>query len=65
MKGKVKFFNGAKGFGFIAGEDETEYFVHKTGLNEGVIINENDSVTFDVEEGEKGPKAANVSLDNS
>lgn len=64
MKGKVKFFNGTKGFGFIAGDDDKEYFVHKTGLNEGVRINENDSVTFDVEEGEKGPKATNVSLDS-
>ncbi len=64
MKGRVKFFNGAKGFGFIAGEDGTEYFVHQTGLGEGVRIHENDSVTFDVEEGEKGPKAANVALDN-
>ncbi len=64
MKGTVKFFNGSKGFGFIAGEDGTEYFVHKTGLNDGVTINENDSVTFDVEEGDKGPKATNVSLDS-
>ena len=64
MKGRVKFFNGAKGFGFIAGEDGTEYFVHQTGLQEGVRINENDDVTFDVEEGDKGPKAANVALEN-
>ena len=64
MKGRVKFFNGAKGFGFIAGEDGTEYFVHQTGLQEGVRINENDAVTFDVEEGDKGPKAANVALEN-
>ena len=62
MNGKVKFFNVAKGFGFIIGEDGTDYFVHQTGLGEGVSINENDSVTFDVEEGEKGPKATNVTL---
>ena len=62
MNGKVKFFNRIKGFGFIAGEDGKEYFVHQTGLNEGVSINENDSVTFDVEEGDRGPKAVNVSL---
>ncbi len=62
MKGKVKFFNGQKGFGFIAGEDGKEFFVHSTGLNEGVEINEDDSVIFDVEEGDRGPKAVNVKL---
>jgi len=65
MKGTVKFFNAAKGFGFIAGEDSKEYFVHQTGLNEGVSITENDSVTFDTEEGDRGPKAVNVSLESS
>lgn len=65
MKGKVKFFNEDKGFGFIAGEDGKEYFVHQTGLKEGARIREDDSVTFDVEQGDRGPKAANVALDNS
>ncbi len=60
MKGTVKFFNAMKGFGFIAAEDGKEYFVHKTALEEGVTLHENDSVTFDVEEGDKGPKAVNV-----
>lgn len=60
MKGTVKFFNERKKFGFIAGEDGKEYFVHQTGLIEGVTLNENDSVTFDVEEGDRGPKAVNV-----
>jgi CspA family cold shock protein len=63
MKGKVKFFNEMKGFGFIAGEDGEEYFVHQTGLKEGVTLNENDSVVFDVEQGERGPKAVNVAID--
>jgi len=62
MKGTVKFFNRKKGFGFIAGEDGKEYFVHFTGLKQGVNINENDSVIFDVVEGERGPKAENVEL---
>jgi CspA family cold shock protein len=61
MKGNVKFFNQSKGFGFIAGEDGKEYFVHKTALKEGESLNENDAVTFDVEEGDRGPKAVNVS----
>ena len=60
MKGNVKFFNRSKGFGFIAGEDGKEYFVHKSALKEGEMLNENDSVTFDAEEGERGPKAVNV-----
>ncbi len=60
MNGKVKFFNEAKGFGFIAGEDSKEYFVHKSGLEAGVSLRDNDAVTFDVEEGDRGPKATNV-----
>jgi CspA family cold shock protein len=60
MKGKVKFFNEMKGFGFIAGDDGTEYFVHQTGLQEGVRLNENDAVEFEVEEGDRGPKAVKV-----
>ena len=63
MKGKVKFFNERKGFGFIAGEDGKEYFVHQTGLAPGVVIRDNDAVTFDVEQGDRGPKAVNVALD--
>ncbi len=60
MKGKVKFFDEVKGFGFIAGEDGKEIFVHETGLKKGVTLHEDDSVTFDVEEGDRGPKAVNV-----
>ncbi len=60
MNGKVKFFNETKRFGFIAGEDSKEYFVHKSGLGAGVSLRENDAVTFDVEEGDRGPKAINV-----
>ena len=60
MKGKVKFFNEMKGFGFISGDDGKEYFVHQTGLEAGVRLHENDSVEFVVEKGERGPKAVNV-----
>ncbi len=60
MNGTVKFFNQMRGFGFIAGEDGKEYFVHQTGLKEGVTIDENDEVSFDVEQGDKGPRAVNV-----
>ncbi len=60
MKGTVKFFNEAKGFGFIAGEDGKDVFVHKSSLGEGVTLHENDSVTYDVEQGDRGAKAVNV-----
>ena len=60
MEGTVKFFNEQKGFGFISGEDGKEYFVHLSGLAEGTNLQENDSVTFEVEEGDRGPKAINV-----
>ncbi len=57
-KGTVKFFNEAKGFGFIKKENGQEIFVHATGLTEKV--KENDEVTFDVAEGQKGANAVNV-----
>jgi CspA family cold shock protein len=58
--GTVKFFNEAKGFGFIKSSEEPakEYFVHATALKEKV--RENDKVVFDIAEGAKGPMAVNV-----
>jgi CspA family cold shock protein len=58
--GVVKFFNRVKNFGFIAGDDGTDYFVHVSGLSPGVSIDEGDKVTFDVMEGDRGPKAEKV-----
>ena len=59
--GKVKFFNEAKGFGFIKEtESSKEYFVHANGLIDR--IKENDEVTFELEEGRKGLNAVNVKL---
>ncbi len=60
-KGTVKFFNGAKGFGFII-EDESkeEYFVHVSGLIDE--IREGDVVEFELKEGRKGLNAVNVKL---
>mgnify|MGYP006292771999 CR=1 FL=1 len=60
MEGKVKFFNNTNNFGFITGDDGKEYFVHVSGLADGVSIDENDTVTFDAEEGDRGLKAVNV-----
>lgn len=59
-EGTVKFFNESKRFGFIAGDDGKEYFVHMSGLKEGTTIREGDKVKFEVVEGEKGPKAEQV-----
>lgn len=61
MNGKVKFFNESKGFGFIAADDGKDYFVHQTGLKNGIVLRDNDVVSFDVEQGDRGPKAVNVS----
>ena len=58
--GKVKFFNEAKGFGFIKDESGEEFFVHATGLIDK--IREDDSVTFEVTEGKKGLNAIEVRL---
>lgn len=60
MKGTVKFYNAEKHFGFIAGEDGKEYFVHQSGIKEGARIADNDSVDFDTEQGDRGLKAINV-----
>ncbi len=62
MKGTVKFFNADKHFGFIAGEDGKEYFVHSSGLEEGVTIRDDDAVEFELVEGDRGPKADKVKL---
>ena len=60
-KGTVKFYNDSKGFGFIKdSESSKEYFVHSSGLKEG--IKENDEVKFELQEGKKGLNAVNVSL---
>ncbi len=59
-KGVVKFFNEAKGFGFIKGNDGQEIFVHISALKEE--IRENDEVTYDTQEGKKGLNAINVAL---
>jgi CspA family cold shock protein len=58
--GTVKFFNTAKGFGFIKGDDGQEVFVHVTGLKDE--IQENDKVSYDTEVGKRGVSAINVRL---
>jgi len=61
-KGRVKFFNDEKGFGFIIDmETKESVFVHANNLSEP--ISENNMVTFEIEMGPKGPNAINVTLD--
>ncbi|MGE4512398.1 cold-shock protein [Chryseobacterium taeanense] len=62
QQGTVKFYNEAKGFGFISpANGGGDIFVHSTGLN-NTNIRENDMVTYDVEQGKKGLNAVNVKL---
>ncbi|MDG6229350.1 MAG: cold shock domain-containing protein [Candidatus Thermoplasmatota archaeon] len=60
MKGTVKWFNQRKGYGFIEGEDKKDIFVHRNSLPEGVFLNDNDKVEYDVEKSDKGPQATNI-----
>lgn len=63
-QGKVKWFNDQKGFGFITPDDGSpDVFVHHSAIRGSGFksLAENDVVTFDVEQGQKGPRATNVS----
>lgn len=60
-KGKVKFFNAEKGFGFITDDSGKDIFVHVTGLIDS-DLREGDTVEFETKEGKKGLNAVNVAI---
>ena len=61
-EGTVKWFNDSKGFGFIEREGDKDVFVHHSAISGSGFksLAEGDQVTFDVEQGAKGPSAVNV-----
>ena len=60
MKGKVKMFNTARGFGFIAGDDGKDVYVHTSSIEGGAALAPGDSVEYEVESGERGLRAKGV-----
>ena len=61
-KGKVKFYNWKKGFGFVTTDAGEDYFLHRSGIPQGVRIFQDDVVEFDIIDGPKGKNATNIKV---
>ena len=59
--GKVKFYNKEKKYGFITGNDGKDYFFHASGVSNEIYLKDGDNVEFKVVDGERGPKAVEIS----
>lgn len=62
-KGTVKWFNVRKGYGFIQGEDGEDYFAHYSAIPQNTFLRENDQVSFDAADTDKGKQAQNIVLE--
>ncbi|MCX6777475.1 MAG: cold shock domain-containing protein [Candidatus Micrarchaeota archaeon] len=60
MKGKIKMFNAARGFGFVTGDDGKDVYVHTSAIEGGVALAVGDVVEYEVETNERGPRAKGV-----
>lgn len=60
MEGTVKWFNIKKGYGFVTGDDGEDYFVHYTAIKDQAFVRDNDRVSFDSAQTERGKQAQNV-----
>ena len=61
IKGKIKFFNEQKGFGFVTSESGEDYFIHISQVPEGTSLNNEDEIEFEVKDTERGQQAINIS----
>ena len=59
--GKVKFYNKEKKYGSIRGNDGKDYFFHASGISNEIYLKDGDNVEFKVVDGERGPKAVEIS----
>ncbi|MFH0973328.1 MAG: cold shock domain-containing protein [Candidatus Micrarchaeota archaeon] len=60
MKGKVKMFDAARGFGFVTGDDGKDVYVHTSAIEGGAVLAVGDAVDYEVESSERGPRAKNL-----